>query len=163
MLVNLKDHLKTNRIRVTKENLFHNKQYLINDICGDDIKEGYIHRLSKDAKLDTFLFENNDYIIGCCLLRLIQKTKKERKYVITLIGIKNELRGNGLGSKLFELLIGYLKQYSQKKIIFIHSLQERTSFYERLGFIETMEYCDMLYNYEDIDDNDIIMKYEIND
>lgn len=161
-LLHINDYIKINKNIVTKETLFKTKKSLLSTLCKYSIKEGYRYRLCKDFKSKTYLFkyENKDKIVGCCMLRLIKKNKNNKLFIMTLLCVDPEYRRQGIGTHIFNTIINLLKkEYKKEIIIYIHSLYNKKLFYEYLGFVKTCEIIDELYNYEDIEDTDIIMKF----
>lgn len=166
-LLHINDYIKINKNIVTKESLFKTKKSLLSTLCKYSIKEGYRHRLCKDSKSNTYIFkyENKDKIIGCCMLRLIKKpkTKNNKSFILTLLCVEPEYRRQGIGTQIFNMIIDlFKKKYKKEIIIYTHSLYNKKLFYEYLGFVKTCEIINELYNYEEIEEEDIIMKFSTN-
>ena len=104
--------------------------------------------------------DNHDELCGFCIVRKIESDKKHRSFVLSLIVVKKDLRGNGYGTTLFNTLVDKLSANTTKKIVIcIHSLEESCIFYERLGFKKTEYICGYMVDVDNIKEDDIIMKY----
>lgn len=165
MLLSILDILQMKNKRITKQNLQEIKKEMLKKIVKDEFKEQYIENVVKDSKSMFYVYymgdavERLDELCGICVLRLAENTKTEQKYVISLLCIHRELRGNGYGTILLnEIMEKIRSKGSQKKIeIYVHSLEMSVNFYKSNGFIDTDKVCDYLHTLEEVDEEDIIL------
>ena len=166
MLLTLKEYMNKMKIRITKENICNVKREIMENVVVDEIHEDYIERILKDNKSEFYVYYMgsniliNDELCGFCVLRKIENVKTHRAFVLSLIVVKELLRGNGYGTTIFNALIDKLFSQSIKKvIIYIHALEESCVFYKRLGFVQTKHICGYIQDIDNISEKDIIMKY----
>lgn len=61
---------------------------------------------------------------------------------LTSIHVSEEMRGNGIGKRLFSLAADWGKEHGAKKLyISAHSAVETQAFYRGIGCVEAKEYC----------------------
>ena len=149
-----------------KTRIIQDKKEIVDEVGDSEFSDDYMDRVLKDTKSQFFIYymgnqiDNHDELCGYCILRKIESNKKHRSFVLSLIVVKKELRSNGYGTTIFKTLIDKLSENTNKKlIIYIHSLEESSMFYKRLGFIKTDYICGYMEDIDNIKDEDIIMKY----
>ena len=165
MLLTINEILERKKKRITKENLLNQKREILYTIVDEEFGEKYIEKVLKDTKSVFYVYymgdniENEDELCGICIVRLISNTKKIRSNVMTLLCIRDDLRGNGYGSMFLKLIMNKIKPTNSKKenLLYIHSLESSVQFYKSHGFEETMSICDYMYTLEEVDDDDIIL------
>jgi predicted GNAT family N-acyltransferase len=169
MLLTINEILKRKNKRITKENLFEQKREILFTIVDDEFGVKYTEKVLKDTKSVFYVYyigdniENKDELCGICIVRLINNTKKIRSNVMTLLCIRNDLRGSGYGSTLLKIIMNKVKPKNSKKenFLYIHSLESSVKFYKLHGFEETTYICDYMYILEEEVYNDDIILLKI--
>ncbi len=94
-----------------------------------------------------FVVEINSSIIGCATLHLQKKFIRDGGIAgfIEDVVIREEFRGNNIGSKLINKLINKSKELGCYKVI-LSCFPERTNFYNKCGFEK--ESLTMRYNFK---------------
>lgn len=180
MIFHINEYLERNNIRITKENLYNEKKTIINDLIEDELQNTFIHKTCKDSKADVYVYiqtqnnenikKHNKYKIedvnSCCIIREFSNRKGVKIYGLILMCVRKSMQRKGLGTILFhdvyDKILNRTKKTKQITRIYTHAVEDSIDFYRKLGFIETQRNneCDMLYKYEDLDEEDTIMVYE---
>jgi ribosomal protein S18 acetylase RimI-like enzyme len=169
MLLSVIEYMREKNIRLKKQELYKIKKEIVDEVGDSEFSEDYMNRVLKDTKSHFFIYymgnqlDNHDELCGFCILRKIESDKKHKSFVLSLIVVKKELRGNGYGTTLFNTLVHKLSNNTSKDlIIYTHSLEESCIFYKRLGFENTDYICGYMEDVDNIKEDDIIMKYTKN-
>ena len=169
MLLSIIDYMREKNIRLKKQELYRIKKEIVDEVGDTEFSDDYMNRVLKDTKSDFFIYymgdqiENHDELCGFCIVRKIESDKKHRAFVLSLIVVKKVLRGNGYGTTIFKTLIDKLSNNTTKDlIIYTHSLEESSIFYERLGFKKTDYVCGYIEDIDNIQETDIILEYTTN-
>lgn len=104
--------------RFIREEVFCKEQGFVNEI--DDLEDSSFH----------LLYYFNDLVIGVCRFYELEKDI----YKIGRIAVLKEYRNKGIGRKIVNSAISYIKELKAKKI-YIYSQLHAVGFYEKLGFI----------------------------
>ena len=169
MLLSIIEYMREKNIRLKKQELYRIKKEIVDEVGDTEFSDDYMNRVLKDTKSDFFIYymgdqiENHDELCGFCIVRKIESDKKHRAFVLSLIVVKKVLRGNGYGTTIFKTLIDKLSNNTTKDlIIYTHSLEESSIFYERLGFKKTDYVCGYIEDIDNIQETDIILEYTKN-
>ena len=169
MLLSIIEYMREKNIRLKKQELYRIKKEIVDEVGDTEFSDDYMNRVLKDTKSDFFIYymgdqiENHDELCGFCIIRKIESDKKHRAFVLSLIVVKKVLRGNGYGTTIFKTLIDKLSNnISKDLIIYTHSLEESSIFYERLGFKKTDYVCGYIEDIDNIQETDIILEYTKN-
>ena len=169
MLLSIIEYMREKKIRLKKQELYRIKKEIVDEVGDSEFSDDYMNRVLKDTKSDFFIYymgdqiENHDELCGFCIVRKIESDKKHRAFVLSLIVVKKVLRGNGYGTTIFKTLIDKLSNNTTKDlIIYTHSLEESSIFYERLGFKKTDYVCGYIEDIDNIQETDIILEYTKN-
>ena len=165
MLLSVIEYMKHKNIWLKKQELYRIKKEIVDEVGDTEFSDDYMNRILKDTKSQFFIYymgnqiDNHDELCGFCIVRKIESDKKHKSFVLSLIVVKKELRGNGYGSTIFKTLMDKLSNTTKDLIIYIHSLEESCIFYKRLGFERTDYICGYMEDVDNIKEDDIIMKY----
>lgn len=78
-----------------------------------------------------FVAHENGRVLGCVVL--VRLDPEARRTQLIQMAVETEFQGRGLGRMLVKELIRFARQQEVREIL-IHSREEVTQFYERLGF-----------------------------
>ena len=85
----------------------------------------------KDPSSWHFVAHYNDRVLGCVVLVRLDPNAKSTQLI--QMAVEKEFQGRGLGRMLVKELIGFAREQEVREIL-IHSREDVTHFYEKMGF-----------------------------
>jgi ribosomal protein S18 acetylase RimI-like enzyme len=147
------------------------KYSTVKSLSREVFREKFVKKICKDKHNKLFLLvmnppnnlhqlkevTHNTNLIGFISLREVYNDRNDKRYVVPLLCIREELRGLGYGAMLVKELQTLLINRTGKTIkLYLHSLPNSVDFYKSHGFVETSttKYIERI---ERIEENDVLL------